>query len=295
MSVGGGRVAVVSCSSAVGRDEDEPLLLEALVAAGLQPDVEAWDDPAVDWSGFDALVLRSTWNYPERHRAFADWLTSVEGVSLVLNPVDVVRWNMSKTYLRELAAAGVPVVPTLVADVGTEPAVPEEWDDVVVKPAIGAGAQGAARHPRTAPQVTEAVRAIHASGRPALLQPYVAGIDAVGETCLVFVGGEFSHAFRKHALLRDTSAQSGELFAEEVIEPMTATGQERAVADAALGALPFDSAGLLYARVDLFPAAAGPVVNEVELIEPSLWLRTGPHAAPAFAAALGARLDAVRG
>lgn len=291
MSGAGRRVAVVTCLSAVGRDEDEPLLLEALTAADLHPDVAAWDDPDVAWSSYDALVLRSTWNYPEQHRAFADWLTAVDGVSLVLNPVDVVRWNMSKTYLRELAAAGVPVVPTVVADIGAEPVVPEDWDDVVVKPAIGAGAQGTSRHPRTAPQVTDVVRAIHASDRPALLQPYVAGIDAVGETCLVFVGGEFSHAFRKHALLRDTSAQSGGLFAEEVIEAMTATGQERAVADAALAALPFDAARLLYARVDLFPTPEGPVVNEVELIEPSLFLvRSGPAAAGAMAEHVAARL-----
>jgi glutathione synthase/RimK-type ligase-like ATP-grasp enzyme len=206
--------------------------------------------------------------------------------------VDVVRWNMSKTYLLELAAAGVPVVPTVVTGPGEVPSVPAGWDDVVVKPAIGAGAQGTSRHGGTASRVADEVAAIHATGRPALLQPYVSGIDAVGETCVVFVGGRFSHAVRKHALLRDTTAQTGQLFAEEVIDPMTATAQERAVADAALAALPFDVARSGYARVDLFPTPEGPVVNEVELIEPSLFLM---HGGPGAAEALAAHVVAAAG
>jgi glutathione synthase/RimK-type ligase-like ATP-grasp enzyme len=287
----GRRVAVVTCSTAVGRDEDEPLLLDALAEAGVAAHVAAWDDPEVPWSHYDAVVLRSTWNYPQHHEAFDRWLGTASGSTVVLNPVDVVRWNMSKTYLLDLVAAGVPVVPTVVAEVGQRATVPDDWADVVVKPAIGAGAQGTSRHRGATSGPADDVAAIHATGRAALLQPYVEGIDAVGETCVVFVGGRFSHAFRKHALLRDTAAQAGELFAEEVIEPMTATAQERAVADAALAAVPFDAARLLYARVDLFPTPAGPVVNEVELIEPSLFLvRSGPAAAGALAGHIAARL-----
>jgi hypothetical protein len=284
-------VLLASCAPALGADEDEPLLLAALADAGVTAGVADWADASVDWAAADAVVVRSTWDYAPRRDEFLSWARKVEGVTRLFNPADVLAWNTDKRYLAGLADAGIPVVPTAWAGRPDElPAALGRWDDLVVKPTVSAGARDTARfRPGEDPEPFAA--GILATGRSVMVQPYLARLDADGETGLVYLDGSYSHAFRKGALLAGEALGPG-LYAEEEIEPREATAAQRAIGDAVL-ALTADRTGgaPLYARVDLVPGAdGGPVLIELELTEPSLFLSTDGGAAARVAAAIAARV-----
>jgi O-ureido-D-serine cyclo-ligase len=286
------RIALVTAREARALDEDLPPLANALHHAGVEAHIVPWD-AAQDWSQFDMLLLRSTWDYMSRLEEFLTWAEQAARAAPLVNSLPMVRWNIDKHYLGALAHAGVPVVPTTFLEPGADvPAVLERFlaDDhsaeFVIKPAIGAGSRDAQRHHRDqrAPAVTQAQRLLTA-GRSVLLQPYLSRVDEEGEAALIFFAGEFSHSIRKAALLRPGAAATAGLFAPERISPRTATVEELALARQALAAIPF--APPLYARVDLIRHAGGqPLLLELELIEPSLFFAWEPRAAARFAACI---------
>jgi hypothetical protein len=286
-------VILASAAAALGTDEDEPLLLAALGDTGVTATVADWADPAVDWAATDAVVIRSTWDYAPRRDDFLAWARRVEAATRLYNPADVLAWNTDKRYLVELADAGVPVVPTAWAAAGDElPAALDRWDDVVVKPTVSAGARDTARfRPGERDAAGAFAAAILASGRSVMVQPYLARLDAEGETGLVYLDGAYSHAFGKGALLAGDALGPG-LFAEEEIEPRAATAEQRSIGDAVLAATADRTGGApLYARVDLVPGPDGePVLIELELTEPSLFLATDDGAAARVATAIRGRL-----
>jgi hypothetical protein len=286
-------VLLASCAPALGQDEDEPLLLAALADADVRAGVADWADPSVDWAAADAVVVRSTWDYAPRRDEFLAWARKVEGVTRLFNPADVLAWNTDKRYLAGLADAGIPVVPTAWAATAEElPAALGRWNDVVVKPTVSAGARDTARFRPGERDAAGALAArILASGRSAMVQPYLARLDDDGETGLVYLDGAYSHAFRKGALLAGAPLGPG-LYAQEEIAPRGATAAQRAVGDAVLAATADRTGGApLYARVDLVPGTDGePVLLELELTEPSLFLGTDPAAAARAAAAIAARV-----
>ena len=301
------RIALVTARDALALDPDMPPLASALRAAGADIATPCWDDPAVDWGGFDAAVLRSTWDYVERIEEFLAWCERCARHTRLLNPPPVVRWNTDKHYLSHLHRAGVPVVPTRFVEPGQW--APREldaflagdstachvgaaggFDEFVVKPAIGAGSRDAARYGRgDAGRALEHVERLLQAGRSVLLQPYLDRVDEQGETAVLYFGGEFSHAARKGPLLRAGAGLVEGLFAPEDIRPREAEAAERAVATAAYAAIPFDPP--VYARIDLIRDATGaPVVLELELTEPSLFLDHRAGAAGRFARALVERM-----
>ncbi|MGY1672495.1 ATP-grasp domain-containing protein [Geodermatophilus sp. SYSU D00710] len=286
-------VLLASCAAAAGRDEDEPLLLAALAAAGLSAAPADWADGGVDWGAAAAVVVRSTWDYAPRRAEFLAWAHRVEAATLLANPADVLAWNTDKRYLRELAATGVPVVPTAWVEAPEDAAAAlARWPgDVVVKPVVSAGARDTVRFAPADRDGAGALAArILAGGRAVMVQPYLDRLDAEGETGLVYVDGAHSHAFGKGALLAGEALGEG-LYAEEEITARTATPAQRAVGDRVL-AWVVERTGRtpLYARVDLVPGADGPQVIEVELTEPSLFLTTDAGAADRFAAAISTRV-----
>jgi hypothetical protein len=234
-------VALATCAALPGGDAE---------TASLGFECAVWDDPTVDWSSYDLVVIRATWDYTSKVDDFLDW---VDGVPHLLNEADVVHWNHDKRYLAALHGAGVPTVPTRWGPCD----LPDgRW---VVKPRIGAGARGIA--------VVEGGGSIDGEH---LAQPYLDGIDDAGETALVYIDDRFSHAARKGARL-------GLGKHEEVVSPRTPTVAERDVAEQVLDTIPFDRSSLLYARVDVVPDADGdPVLLELEVIEPSLFLAVDP-------------------
>jgi hypothetical protein len=279
------RVALATCRDLPAGDEDSALLLAACASAGLDADWRVWDDPAVDWTSYDLVVIRSTWDYVPRRDDFAAWADSVPRLA---NPADVVAWNTDKSYLRDLTAAGVQVVPTRWLDPGAP--VPDfEWASVVVTPAVGAGALDTARYgPGEAHRGRAHAERLLGAGRRVMVQPYLDGVDSAGETALLYVGGSYSHAVRKGALLvPGGEAEVDGLWRPEEIAPREPAAAERQLADRALAAVPGGPERLLYARVDLLPGPDGaPLVVEVELTEPSLFLTAVPAAADQLAAAI---------
>lgn len=293
-------IALVTARDAIDLDPDMPPLIDALKAAGARTETPCWDDAAVDWSSYDAALLRSTWDYADRIDEFLAWCERCSAQTRLLNPPAVVRWNTDKHYLSDLSRAGVPVVPTRFVEPGNAAAKELgsflegnarsvtvgracEFDDFVVKPAIGAGSRDAARYRRGDGVAAERhVERLLAAGRSVMLQPYLGRVDDYGETAVLYLGGSFSHAIRKGALLRVGAEPVAGLFAPEDIRPRRAEDAELAVAAAAYRVLPF--AAPAYARIDLLRDAQGsPVVLELELTEPSLFLLHAPGSADRFA------------
>ena len=235
-----------------------------------------WDGE-VDWSRYELVVVRSTWDYAERRDAFLAWARSLPRV---LNPVPVLDWNTDKErYLTDLAAAGVPVVPTWFVPPGGVFEPPEE--PFVVKPAISAGGRSSARfEPRQADESRALVARIHADGRTAMVQPYLGDVE---ETDLVYVDGAFSHALHRRVPL-PAAGEREVFYLDEELRPAEASDSERQVAERALALAPAD---LLYGRVDLVDGA----VLELEVAEPSLYLSFRAHAAEELARAIATHLD----
>jgi glutathione synthase/RimK-type ligase-like ATP-grasp enzyme len=271
-------------------DDDRPLLAE-LWKLGIEAEPAVWDDASVDWKRYDAVVIRSTWDYHLSPAAFFAWLARLEALGTALwNPAPVVRANADKSYLRELEARGVSVVPTLWIEKG-RPANLDEllasqgWNDAVVKPVISGGAFRTSRVKRGDPNAQAALDDVLAHSN-AMVQPFLAEIAAEGEWSFIFLGGEFSHAVLKTVRAGDFRVQEHHGGRTERREPppaLLAQAREAAVA----GPAPW-----LYARVDGIRRGNELVVIELELIEPFLYLAHSPVAARKLAEAVKARLSA---
>ena len=259
------KIALVTAAEARDLDEDLPPLLRALREIGLGAEAVVWDDPAADWDAYALAVVRSTWDYVPRRDAFLAW---AEARARIANPASILRWNTDKRYLRELAEGGAPVTPTTWIEPRDPVLLPSDRA-FVVKPAVSAGSKDTARYGPGDAKAVAHVRELQAAGRTVMVQPYLDGIDAHGETGLIYIAGRFSHGIRKGAILRPDVQYVGGLFAKEDIQRREPSPAERAVADKVLSLVPAD---LLYARVDVAPGPDGPpVLLELELTEPSLF------------------------
>lgn len=285
-------IALVTAAAARNLDEDLGPLDAAMRAAGVAPSIIEWDDEAIDWSAFGLTVLRSTWDYSTRLPEFLRWIDRISPQTTLVNPREVVRWNTDKHYLAQLANAGVPVVPSTFVEPGEDARraldafLADAGDEFVVKPSVGAGSRDAQRYGREEhlAAIAHATRLLDAN-RSVLLQPYLARVDAHGETALIFFAGAFSHAIRKGPLLKRGEGPTRALFATEHITPRSPSAEEIAVAGRTLAAMPFGA--LLYARVDLIHDDDGaPRVLELELTEPSLFFAHAPGSAERFARAI---------
>jgi glutathione synthase/RimK-type ligase-like ATP-grasp enzyme len=279
---------VATCTVLPEVDVDEAPLMRALTAAGIRAQLVAWDDPAVDWDAPVPTLLRSTWNYALHVDAFLAWVERVARSAPLWNPPQIVRGNVHKAYLLDLAKRGVPVTPTMHATSPTSArgliaAVEEYGPRIVIKPEVGAGSLGTRVFdiPRDADDAVAHLSTLLASGT-ALVQPYIESVEDYGERSLVWIDGELSHAIRKSPRF------SGE--DESVSGPFPIADDERAVAEAALE--PYASQ-ILYARVDIARDPDDePMVMELEMIEPSLFFARQPGSVQRFVNALSRRLGA---
>jgi len=288
-------IAIATCAELPDGDEDAPRLRAALQRRGLRSEWRSWDDALLDWSAFDLVVVRSTWDYTGDREAFVRWAYSVDRL---VNPADVIEWNTDKTYLRDLARAGLAVVPTDWALPG-ETIRPPESGEFVVKPSVGAGSKGAGRFAADQPAAARDHAALlHRHGRTVMVQPYLGAVDTLGETALIYVDGQFSHAIGKAAMLPETTANgldtksSRSLYVHEKISPRLPGAAELALGAQAVDYVQSRFGDLVYLRVDLLPSATGPVIIELELVEPSLFLEFDDGAADRLAAAIARRLAA---
>lgn len=276
-------IALVTARAHRDRDADLEPLAEALRRAGCHVSVPAWDDGDVDWTQPDLAVLRSPWDYVARYDEFLAWLDRAGSATAIQNRPDVVRWSTDKRYLLELAAAGVPIVPTQLIEPG-EPVDPALLaGEVVVKPVVSAGSRHTARHTDAAAARAHAEELL-GRGRAVLVQPYQPAVDHHGETAMVFFGGTLSHGLRKGPLLTADAAPRDHAEGPTSLEVRVPSGHELDLAARVLAAAPPD---LLYARVDCLPGPDGrPVLLELELAEPSFFVTYVPGAADRFARAV---------
>lgn len=273
------KLRVATCRTLPEPDVDEAPLAAALAAGGFDAELVAWDDPDADWDAPVPTIIRSTWNYALAVDAFLAWIDRAARAAPLFNPPEVIGGNLHKRYLLELAARGVPIVPTTLVERGETSALPDTR--IVIKPEVGAGSLGArAFATGRDPEAAAHLAALTATGA-ALVQPYVASVEGYGERSIVMIDGELSHAIRKSPRFAGDS--------ERVDGPFPIAEDEHAVATAALA--PYGE--LLYGRVDLARDAGGrPMVMELELVEPSLFFARGPGSAVRYVAGLRRRLQA---
>jgi len=273
------KVRLATCAQLPEPDADAAPLADALTRAGIDFDLLAWDDPAVPWDAPVPTVIRTTWNYAQHVDAFAAWLARVAAVAPLYNPLDVTLGNLRKRYLLELAARGVPVVPTTVVERGQTIDLSRVASKYVIKPEVGAGSWLARVFEPGDPDAPAHLAKVTAVGA-ALVQPYLSSVDSYGERSMVWIDGELSHAIRKSPRF------SGD--AESVTGPFAIADDERAVATAALAPV---ADRILYGRVDLARDDANrPMVMELELVEPSLFFARGEGSADRFVAGLARRI-----
>ena len=186
------RIVLAGCPKLVEGDGDDDGLVEALRARGLAARWLSWDHP--DALTADLVIMRATWDYIERLDEFLDWTGRVRHL---LNAPAVVAWNTDKRYLHDLAVAGVPVLESEFYAPGETVHLPA--GEVVVKPAVGAGSVGAQRFTDHCAARDHAA-VLQEAGSSVLVQPYDPRVQD-GETALVFLGGQQSHAFTKGPIL----------------------------------------------------------------------------------------------
>lgn len=263
-------------------DPDDRLALDVLRQRGFEVRVAVWDDPDERWADARICVIRSTWDYNLKHVAFLQWAERVASVTRLYNPIELVRWNVHKRYLDDLARHGVPVVPTHWLERGATVDLRSVldrtgWADAVAKPAVGLATYGVRKIDGDAPSQAHVDALLRE--HDVLVQPFLSSVVSYGERALVFIDGTYSHAVRKKAF--QALAPAG----LEDEAPVEATAAEIEVGTAALRALP---QAPLYARIDIVPdGKENPVVIELELVEPSLFLSMHPDAPARFADALG--------
>jgi hypothetical protein len=281
------QIAFATCAVYPGGRPDD-----AQVAALVGAQFRVWDDPAVAWSLYDLVVIRSVWDYSHRVNEFLDWCRSLGGQRLRNRP-ELVAFNADKRYL---TALGVPIAPTSFLQPGDHL---EAFDgEIVVKPNVSAGARNTGRfQPEAADEAADLVRRIHASGRVALVQPYLPAVDAEGETAVIFFGGSVSHVLTKRPVLRTAGVAplaegahgpAAVMLEHDLVSPSTASDAQLHLANSAHGALTDRFGTPLYLRVDVATGLDGePVLMELEAIEPRLYLELAPGSVERFAAAIG--------
>jgi len=284
------RVALATYDAAPELAPDDQLLATALERAGIRASPAVWSDRSVDWRSFDAVVIRSCWDYHRRHGEFVAWLDALDASRRpVWNPTPMVRWNSDKRYLIDLARRGVSTVPTRIVERGSpvrvsDVAHAESWIRFVVKPAVSASAHET--HALELPLGADdraAIERVVASG-DALVQPFVDEVTTDGELSLIFFDGEFSHAAIKRSRRGDFRVQTehgGTVAPIDVVPSIVA--EARRSLDA-LDEMP------LYARVDGVGDEQSFRLMELELIEPNVFLAVADGSANRFAAAIAGRL-----
>ncbi len=266
--------------------EDDRILAAALAGNGVEVAAAVWSEMSLPPArSVDAVIVRSCWEYHLHAAAFARWLDELDAVGIpVLNPTPLIRWNLHKRYLLELAARGVAIVPTALVPQGAAPSLrallaETGWREAVVKPAVSLGAYETWRVSADAVSAADEERfAASCDAGDVLLQAYVPAIESEGEWSLVFIGGAYSHAVRKRPRPGDFRVQTdfgGSVAAESPPAVLVADASK------VLAALPMPPA---YARVDGIDVGGHLVLMEAECIDPVLYFRFAPAAAERLAA-----------
>jgi glutathione synthase/RimK-type ligase-like ATP-grasp enzyme len=285
------RIAFITFDQLPELDPDDRLAADELAARGVDVVPAIWDDPHVDWTGFDVAIVRSAWDYHLKLPAFLTWLAARESEGLTLwNSADTIRWNLDKKYLLRLEREGVAIIPTLLIGAGQAcdlAGLMDErgWDAVVVKPVFSASAHDTYRITRAEAEPRQDLIDELLRTREIFIQPYMHTIAEEGEWSLLFFNGRFSHALLKRPQEGDFRVQleyGGSLHALEMPAGLIAQA-ERVLARV--------REPWLYARVDGVLEKGQFLLMELEMLEPLLYLATDSGAPARFAEAIIERVD----
>ena len=283
-------VAFVTCGKVPEMHADDRLAADVLRDRGVSVASAVWDDPAVDWSRYTGVVIRSTWDYHHKQDRYAEWLrhSAADGVKL-WNPPEAVLANMNKRYLTELARRGIDVVPTEHLDIRHGQSLREMlqrhgWAEAVVKPAVSASAYRTWRTSLATADRDQPAFEEESSLHEVLVQPHIEEIATHGEWSLVFFAGKYSHATIKRPAAGDFRVQ------EELGGHAASAHPADHLIDAARQVLSLSPSPLLYARADGVERAGRFMLMELEINEPYLFLGMSSDAATRFADAIEAVL-----
>jgi hypothetical protein len=285
------RVALVTSDAHPTLYPDDLPLVPALAALGITAKPAVWSDPTVDWQSFDAIVIRSPWDYFTRQQEFRAWLKARRaGHVPLINDGKILDWNFDKRYLLELAAAGIPLIPTIVVEQGGRPDIvalarARGWDEIVVKPTVSGTAHATHRFRLADAERYRDAIARTLTDRGLLIQPFLPEILSAGELSLLFFDGEFSHAVCKRPKDGDYRVQNEFGGTAEVIAASDECIAQARACIAAAPALP------VYARVDGVIKDGRFLLMELEVFEPVMFLRQHPEAPGRFARAIRRRLE----
>ena len=282
------RVALATCDKYPVLTEDDRALIAPLAARGITAEPAIWTDPVFLWNSFDAVVVRSCWDYHLKPAKFLQWMASLADVRL-WNPPDMVRWNADKIYLRDLEQRGVEIVPTLWPEKGVtlgDELKRAGWSQAVVKPRISATAYQTRLISGEDAESAQALLDELQRGPGAMVQMFVEEIATRGEWSVIFFQGEFSHAVIKRPKAGDFRVQNDFGGTSERAEPPAAVLDAAVKAVRAAGKVP------LYARVDGVESGGRFLLMELELIEPMLFLKSEAGAAERFADAITKAIQA---
>lgn len=287
------RVGLLTTSLAPDYVTDDHLVIPLLAERGIDASFVRWRETR-DWASYDLVVVRSTWDYQRHLDHFLGTLATIHAATRLENPLLLHRWNVRKTYLRDLEAEGVPVVPTTWRDHLAPGDLPRLFDrigsaELVLKPVVGASGEDAFRV-REEESVRRERELLDVFGsRPIMAQPFLSGVLEAGERSVVWIDGRVSHAFRKRPRPGEFRSQEehGGVVERIELDPQLAAAAAP-VAEAVARRSPRPP---LYARVDFLPGPTGLLVGELELVEPSLYLRLDHDAPRRLAEAIETRLD----
>jgi hypothetical protein len=297
------RVALASCADALTKAPEahtEMLsLMKSLKYFHVDSKVEDWQCRDVNWTSYDAVILCQTWDYSSNLNHFIRWLQDIQPQTRLYNPHDVIKWNINKSYLRDLQSLGIKILPTYFVDniMWKDHANVLEsmrqlgWDRVVIKPGIGCDSEGIGLYPLLSEESVDHINRLFISGQSIVLaQPYLKSVQSLGEVSLIYIDNVYSHAVQKFPI-------SGEYRVQERFggsyRKYTPSASLKAQGDDVMVALSQERGSrdtrLLYARVDFMHVDNNDIdpdvtdsgkdkqwaVGEVELVEPFLYLGLG--------------------
>ena len=292
------KIAIASCENLPGWEKDDRPFHQALREKGAEVNILPWTDSEIDWSAFDAVLIRTTWDYWDVRDAFVEWAKKVEQGTLLFNPSSVVSWNTDKRYLLELEGCGFPLAPSRFITQWSEEdeawITNFPWQRGFIKPVVGANASDTLRFDATDWKQARAHIQSVLPKSGVIIQPYLETVETEGEVSLIYFDGAFSHGVRKIPVPGDFRVQDDHGASDH---PFLPSEEERKAGQETIRAAE-RSCGLrnplLYARVDLLRSEGEWVLNELELVEPSLFFRHCSEGASSFAEALLKRVSTAR-
>lgn len=279
------RIALVTSAQFAALTADDQLLQQALRQRGHQPEAVVWNDPAVNWSAFDLAILRSTWDYHYHPVDFSQWLMTIDQETRLLNPPELVRWNMHKSYIQSFASKGINTVSTIWFQGGDQPDLQDVlqsqgWQQAVVKPSIAASAYHTWRTSIEKTDDDHDRFLADVASRDTMVQVFLPAIQSHGEWSFIFFAGEFSHAILKQPDYADFRVQKEYGGSYQLKKPADR------LLDQATQIIQMIDMPWLYARVDGVEVDGNLTLMELELIEPALFLSLHEDAPSRFASAI---------